>query len=122
MRWRERCRWFVAIARAVKYLHSCKPPILHRDMKLENVMLTSTSTASSEAKVLDLGLHMRGKYKSDWIEGSFYGGSIYNEIDSNGSVYYPNQMRQAAATGALLPLCRLCAASAPVLRSISRFQ
>ena len=82
-------RWFIGVARAVKYLHSCSPPIVHRDLKPENVMLTALDRAAAEAKVLDLGLHMRSRATAlaAGDEGSYYGGTLYDAALHNGSVY-----------------------------------
>lgn len=33
-------RWAADIASALHYLHSCQPRVIHRDLKLENVLLT----------------------------------------------------------------------------------
>ena len=38
---RTAVEWSLQIAKALRYLHRCKPPIVHRDLKLENVILTS---------------------------------------------------------------------------------
>ena len=46
-----------SIGLALKYLH--EHDIIHRDVKLENVMLTSTSEQSCEAKLTDFGLALR---------------------------------------------------------------
>lgn len=32
--------WSLQIAVALRYLHRCKPPVVHRDLKLENVILS----------------------------------------------------------------------------------
>ena len=32
--------WSLEIAKALRYLHRCKPPVVHRDLKLENVILS----------------------------------------------------------------------------------
>jgi serine/threonine protein kinase len=85
------CRWFIGVSRAVKYLHSCRPTIVHRDLKPENVMLTDADASCSEAKVLDLGLHMRKAARLTLpgdVEGSWYGGNAYDAIKFNGSVYF----------------------------------
>lgn len=77
------------MSRAVKYLHSCSPPIVHRDLKPENVMLTALDRSTAEAKVLDLGLHMRNRaaHLIGADEGSYYGGTLYDAAQHNGSVY-----------------------------------
>ncbi|NJR41466.1 MAG: protein kinase family protein [Akkermansiaceae bacterium] len=100
------CRWFIGIARGIKYLHSCRPAIIHRDLKPENVLLTSTDASSSEAKVLDLGLHIRGRIRSSAglggdREPSYYGGNNYDAVMSNGSV----RRGRMAGTRLCLPAC-----------------
>lgn len=98
------CRWFIGIARGVKYLHSCRPAIIHRDLKPENVLLTSADVSASEAKVLDLGLHIRGRARSIAYglngdrEKSYYGGENYDAVALNGSV-----RAGGGATGARRP-------------------
>lgn len=91
------CRWFIAIARAIKYLHACRPSIIHRDIKPENVLLTARDASTAEAKLIDLGLHMRGRSRSGARvlqpgdrEGSYYGGNNYDAALLNGSVYAGN--------------------------------
>lgn len=82
----------MGITRAIKYLHSCRPAIIHRDLKPENVLLTCTDITASEAKVLDLGLHIRGRARSIAYgltgdrETSYYGGENYDAVALNGSV------------------------------------
>ena len=88
-------RWFVAIARGVKYLHACQPTIVHRDLKLENILLTTRDAASCEAKVVDLGLHMRGRTVGGDNEGSFYGGHAFDAAHHDGSL----SARRTAAHG-----------------------
>ena len=43
-------RWAVHIGEALVYLHSAIPKVIHRDLKLENVLLCGTQT-STEAKL-----------------------------------------------------------------------
>eukprot|EP00803_Ostreobium_quekettii_P003919 evm.model.scf_1645.1 EVM.evm.TU.scf_1645.1 scf_1645:7861-13002(-) len=55
----EALRWCIQIAEALSYLHNSTPVIVHRDMKPENVLLTTTDTEIAEAKIADFGLHKR---------------------------------------------------------------
>jgi len=51
--------WMVNVAEGMQYLHSVtdnKPMIIHRDLKLENIMLSRTEN-ESVAKLVDFGLH-----------------------------------------------------------------
>ena len=41
--WRARVQVAVAIARVLAHLHSQSPPMIHRDAKTQNVLLTSTA-------------------------------------------------------------------------------
>ncbi|GMH38586.1 hypothetical protein BSKO_06470 [Bryopsis sp. KO-2023] len=81
-------KWLVEVANAMHYLHSvCRPMIIHRDLKLENILLSGQPPV---AKLCDFGLHkrLRGRNRSydnlanAWqsqgvTEGSYYGGSLY---------------------------------------------
>ncbi|GAX74900.1 hypothetical protein CEUSTIGMA_g2346.t1 [Chlamydomonas eustigma] len=49
-------RWLIGIAGGLKYLHQCQPMVIHRDLKLENIMLQGTDPHSSTAKLTDFGL------------------------------------------------------------------
>lgn len=76
-------------------------------MKPENVLLTSTDSSCSDAKVLDLGLHIRGRASRQFELGStreesYYGGSTYDAVAFNGSVYAGTRALPAAARQ---PLC-----------------
>lgn len=43
-------RWAVHVGEALAYLHSAIPKVIHRDLKLENVLLCGTGPAT-EAKL-----------------------------------------------------------------------
>ncbi|RVW51950.1 putative leucine-rich repeat receptor-like serine/threonine-protein kinase [Vitis vinifera] len=53
LNWEERLQIAVDAAHGLEYLHNgCKPPIVHRDMKSSNILLTETL----EAKIADFGM------------------------------------------------------------------
>jgi serine/threonine protein kinase len=49
--------WALDLASALAYLHAKRPMVLHRDVKLSNVVLTEEAGALV-AKLADMGLHM----------------------------------------------------------------
>lgn len=46
-------RWAYQILKGLMYLHAHNPPIIHRDLKCDNIFINSTS---GEVKIGDLGL------------------------------------------------------------------
>ncbi len=46
-------RWCIQIAEALTYLHTRPTVIIHRDLKLSNILLTKGSKAVQEAKIAD---------------------------------------------------------------------
>lgn len=55
--WPLRLKIAMDIASGMSFLHSAKPPIIHRDLKSPNVLLSSLSVkARVVAKVADFGL------------------------------------------------------------------
>ena len=54
--WTDALRWLQQIAAALKYLHSLRPMVVHRDLKLENMLLTGLDPAIADAKLADFGL------------------------------------------------------------------
>lgn len=53
-------KWLLDVANALAYLHGSEPLVIHRDLKLENIMLN----ADNVAKIVDFGLH---KVVGKWI-------------------------------------------------------
>lgn len=51
----EALRWCTQLASALAYLHAQRPMIIHRDLKLDNVLLADR-TADAEVKLADFGL------------------------------------------------------------------
>eukprot|EP00210_Caulerpa_lentillifera_P003495 g3335.t1 len=49
--------WLIQIAKGLMYLHSSRPIVIHRDLKLENIMLTVDVDGEIIAKLGDFGLH-----------------------------------------------------------------
>lgn len=45
-------RWSLHVACALQYLHELQPPVLHRDLKLDNVMLSCPQPSRAEAKLV----------------------------------------------------------------------
>lgn len=54
--WTDALRWLQQIAVALKYLHGLRPMVVHRDLKLENMLLTGLDPATADAKLADFGL------------------------------------------------------------------
>ena len=49
-------RWCLHIASALQYLHGGLSAVIHRDLKLDNVMLSCADMALADAKLADFGL------------------------------------------------------------------
>jgi len=49
-------RWLKDIASGLAYLHSANPTVIHRDLKLENVLLDDKNFTRARAKLVDFGL------------------------------------------------------------------
>jgi len=50
-------QWLTHVAKGMKYLHNSNPRVIHRDLKIENVMLTADNQGQITAKIGDFGLH-----------------------------------------------------------------
>ena len=49
-------RWCLQVAKALAYLHAASPKVIHRDLKLDNILLDSKDVGASAAKLADFGL------------------------------------------------------------------
>jgi serine/threonine protein kinase len=49
-------RWSIQIASAVDYMHTANPKVVHRDLKLDNCLLTSKRWTQADCKLADFGL------------------------------------------------------------------
>ncbi|PRW56224.1 Dual specificity kinase shkE [Chlorella sorokiniana] len=49
-------RWALQVARALQYLHESRPAVIHRDLKLDNIMLLDADVSATDAKLADFGL------------------------------------------------------------------
>ncbi|KAH3743397.1 leucinerich repeat kinase [Pelomyxa schiedti] len=64
MNWRFRLLLALDISRGMNYLHSLKPPVVHRDLRSPNIFILSLDpTAPVRAKVADFGLSVRAAGK-----------------------------------------------------------
>jgi len=59
-----RCQLFLEIVRGVNYLHSLKHPIIHRDLKLTNVLFHNGSNGNL-LKICDFGLAIEQREHSE---------------------------------------------------------
>eukprot|EP00798_Chlamydomonas_sp_ICE-L_P021015 gene21015-27877_t len=51
-------RWSVSVANAINHLHCSEPTVLHRDIKVDNILLDcNVSTSQLDAKLSDFDLH-----------------------------------------------------------------
>ncbi|KAL6748455.1 kinase-like domain-containing protein [Haematococcus lacustris] len=49
-------RWTTQLAEAIAYLHAARPKVIHRDLKMDNVLLTEGEVSVKSAKLSDFGL------------------------------------------------------------------
>jgi len=48
--------WVFDIAKGMQYLHASRPMVVHRDLKLQNIMLDQKANRT-KAVIIDFGLH-----------------------------------------------------------------
>lgn len=49
-------KWALQIAQGIRYLHRSKPKVIHRDVKMENILLKENDDGEVVAKLADFGL------------------------------------------------------------------
>ncbi|KAG2429957.1 hypothetical protein HYH02_013908 [Chlamydomonas schloesseri] len=49
-------RWGLQVAEGLEYLHSARPMVIHRDLKLENILMKGKDLSTADAKIADFGL------------------------------------------------------------------
>ena len=55
------CELFKEILECVKYLHSLSPPVIHRDLKPGNILITEKPNNGRYVKLCDFGLSVEHK-------------------------------------------------------------
>lgn len=79
IRWKIAKRWAIQILKGLEYLHSQDPPVIHRDLKCENIFINGTS---GDLRIGDLGLstvHRNGKVLSVLGTPEFMAPDLYEE-------------------------------------------
>ena len=79
IRWKIAKRWAVQILNGLAYLHAQDPPVIHRDLKCENIFINGTS---GDLRIGDLGLstvHRNGKVLSVLGTPEFMAPDMYEE-------------------------------------------
>jgi WNK lysine deficient protein kinase len=79
IRWKIAKRWAVQILKGLDYLHSQEPPVIHRDLKCDNIFINGTS---GDLRIGDLGLstvHRNGKVLSVLGTPEFMAPDLYEE-------------------------------------------
>ncbi len=80
IRWKIAKRWALQILKGLEYLHSQEPPVIHRDLKCQNIFINGTS---GDLRIGDLGLstvHRNGKALSVLGTPEFMAPDMYEEI------------------------------------------
>ncbi|GAX26962.1 WNK lysine deficient protein kinase [Fistulifera solaris] len=79
IRWKIAKRWAIQILKGLEYLHSQDPPVIHRDLKCENIFINGTS---GDLRIGDLGLstvHRNGRVLSVLGTPEFMAPDMYED-------------------------------------------
>ncbi|MDF2487075.1 MAG: hypothetical protein K0R46_3243, partial [Herbinix sp.] len=92
------------LCRILKYLHSQKPPVIHRDIKPDNIIYTKQKTC----KLIDFGISRRYSYeqeKDTKVLGTEYSAPPeqfgYKQTDARSDIYSIGVLMFFMATGSL---------------------
>uniref|UniRef100_A0A2K1WSK7 Protein kinase domain-containing protein n=1 Tax=Populus trichocarpa TaxID=3694 RepID=A0A2K1WSK7_POPTR len=111
LNWRERLQIAVDTAQGLEYLHNgCRPPIVHRDLKSSNILLTE----NLQAKIADFGLSKAFATEGDShviTEPAGTNGYIDPEFRASGNL---NKKSDVYSFGILL--CELITGQPPLIR------
>ncbi|KAG6737933.1 hypothetical protein POTOM_059465 [Populus tomentosa] len=109
--WRERLQIAVDSAHGLEYLHNgCRPPIVHRDLKSSNILLTE----NLQAKIADFGLSKAFANEGDShviTDAAGTPGYIDPEFQETGNL---NKKSDVYSFGILL--CELITGQPPIIR------
>ncbi len=97
--WEQVKPWALALADVLRYLHAQDPPILFRDLKPSNVMISD----SGKLHLIDFGIARRarqGSVTSTFLRGA--GSSGYSPIEQYGNVESTDQRSDIYSLGATL--------------------
>ncbi|KAI5555557.1 hypothetical protein BDE02_19G089900 [Populus trichocarpa] len=112
LNWRERVQIAVDAAQGLEYLHNgCRPPIVHRDLKSSNILLTE----NLQAKIADFGLSKAFATEGDShviTDPAGTTGYIDPEFRASGNL---NKKSDVYSFGILL--CELITGQPPLIRS-----
>ncbi|KAI5555571.1 hypothetical protein BDE02_19G091200 [Populus trichocarpa] len=112
LNWRERVQIAVDAAQGLEYLHNgCRPPIVHRDLKSSNILLTE----NLQAKIADFGLSKAFATEGDShviTDPAGTPGYIDPEFRASGNL---NKKSDVYSFGILL--CELITGQPPLIRS-----
>ena len=103
--WRQNLKILTDVAKGLNYLHSCKPVIVHRDLKSLNLLLSEKVEDEFDTPIMKIADFGMAKIKSSveansmtanagtyhWMAPEVLGGSSYNEkvdVYSFGIVMY----------------------------------
>jgi hypothetical protein len=74
IRWKIFKRWAIQILKGLEYLHSQDPPVIHRDLKCDNIFINGTS---GDLRIGDFGLSTAISKKNQ-VSSIFFDSMLFN--------------------------------------------